>query len=284
MPYVVDSSVDMNTKIFRYMDLSKFLSLIHQKYLYFAKASSFEDRLEGMPTDLDGWLGSGVAEMLDIVVNNVLPSLSLNTSPEERARREVEHDAAQERFKNRTINTVFGPQRIEDYSHYSSIFEAVSHWVDISCWHMDVGAPESMAMWKIYGAGSAAVCVVSSVGDVIRAMSIPQDIKLIVDKVSYLNFESDYVGIDNPLSVFFHKNGWYEFEKELRFVIHQSSNLDPRRERGGYGTSIEIDPGLLIKRVMVSPASSGWFLDLVSLIVKEAGLKVDVAKSKIPLR
>jgi hypothetical protein len=274
----------MDTKIFRYMDLSKLLSLIHQKHLFFAKASSFEDRLEGMPTQLDGWVGSGVAEMLDIVVNNVLPSLSLNSSAEERVRREIEHDAAQERFKNRTINTVFGRQRIEDYPHYSSLYEAVSHWVDISCWHMDVGAPESMAMWKIYGSGSAAVCVESTVADVIGSMDIPQDIQLIADRVSYLNFESDYVGIDNPLSVFFHKSGWYEFEKELRFVIHKAANLDPRLERSGYGTKIAIDPKLLIKRVMVSPTSSSWFLDLVGLIMKEAGFKVEVVKSKIPLR
>lgn len=284
MPHVVNSSVRLDTKIFRYMDISKFLSLIHQKYLFFAKASSFEDRLEGMPTDLDGWLGSGVAEMLDTVVNNVLPSLSPNFSPAERAKREAEHDSAQERFKNRTINTVFGLLRVEDYPHYSSIFESVSQWVDISCWHMDVGAAESMAMWKIYGSGSAAVCIESTVGDVISAMDIPQDVQLIVDKVSYLDFESDSVGIENPLSVFFHKSGWYEFEKELRFVIHQATSLDPRNERGGYGTNVAIKPDVLIKRVMVSPASSAWFLELVGLIIKEAGLKVEVVKSKIPLR
>jgi hypothetical protein len=284
MPYVVNDSVNLNTKIFRYMDLSKLLSLIHQKYLFFAKASSFEDRLEGMPTELDGWIGSGVSEMLDIVVNNVLPSLSLNSSPEDRAKRAIEHDAAQERFKNRTINTVFGQLRIEDYPNYSSIFESVSHWVDISCWHMDVGAAESMAMWKIYGSGAAAVCIESTVGDVIASMNIPGDIQLIADKVSYLNFESDYVGVDNPLGVFFHKNGWYEFEKELRFVIHQTASLDPRSVRGGYGTNIVIKPDVLIKRVMVSPVSSAWFLELVGLIVREAGLKVEVVKSKIPLR
>lgn len=283
MPYIVNSSLNLSTKIFRYMDLSKFLSLIHQKYLFFARASSFEDRLEGMPTDLDSWLGSGVAEMLDIVANNVLPGLSLSSNAEDRAKREAEHDAAQERFKNRTINTVFGPLRVQDYPDHSSIFESVSHWVDISCWHMDVGA-ESMAMWKIYGSGSAAVCIESTIGDVIAAMDIPQDIQLIADKVSYLNFESDYVGIDNPLSVFFHKNGWYEFEKELRFVVHQTKVLDPRNARVEYGTNIVIKPELLIRRVMVSPASSAWFLELVGMIAKEAGLKVEVAKSKISLR
>lgn len=284
MPYVIDGSISSDTKVFRYMDLSKFLSLIHQKYLFFAKASSFEDSLEGMPTKLDGFVGSGVAEMLDIVVNHVLPGIARDSSPDELAKREAESEAAKKKFSDRTINTVFGPQRVEDYPSYSSLFESVSHWVDISCWHMGVGAAESMAMWKIYGSGSAAVCIESTVGDVIAAMDIPQDIQLIADKVSYLNFESDYVGIDNPLNVFFQKNGWYEFENELRFILYKTTGLDPRSERSGYGTNIAIKPDSLIKRVMVSPASSAWFLDLVGLIVKEGGLKSEVVKSKIPLR
>lgn len=284
MPYVVNGSISSDTKIFRYMDLSKFLSLIHQKYLFFAKASSFEDRLEGMPTKLDGFMGSGVAEMLDIVMNNVIPGLFRDSSPDERAEREAERDAAKKKYSNRTISTVFGPQRVDDYPSYSSLFESVSHWVDISCWHMDVGAAESMAMWKIYGSGSAAVCIESTVGDVISAMDIPQDIQLVADKVSYLNFESDYVGVDNPLSVFFQKNGWYEFEKEFRFILHKATSLDPRSKRDGYGTNIAIKPDSLIKRVMVSPASSAWFHELVGLIVKEGGLKSEVVRSKIPLR
>jgi len=284
MPYIVNSSVTVDTKIFRYMDISKLLSILHQKHLFFAKASSFEDRLEGMPTQLDGWMGSGVAEMLDLVVNNVLPSLSLNSSPEERAKRAQEHDLAQERFKNRTVNTVFGHQRIEDYPHYSNLFEAVSHWVDVSCWHMDVGASESMAMWKIYGSGSAAVCIESTVGDVIKSMEIPQDIQLIADKVFYLDFEADYVGIDNPLSVFFHKSKYYEFEKELRFIVYSAATIDPKLERDSFGTKIAIDPKQLIKRILVSPAAGSWFLDLVGLIMKEAGFGIEVVKSKIPLR
>lgn len=283
MPYTVNNSLSLDTKIYRYMDLAKFLSLIHQKSLFFAKASSFEDGLEGMPTELDGFMGSGVAEMLELTVNNLWPGLS-NLSVEDLASKEREHDVAKAKFDERTIETIFGPQRIEDYANYSSLFESVAQWVDVSCWHMDVGASESMAMWKIYGAGSAAVCVESTLRDVLNSMRIPQDMDLFADRVSYLDFESDFIGVDDPLKVFFHKSNYYDYEKELRFILYSSNALDPRVDRKEPGTNVMIDPRALIKRVRVSPASSAWFFELIGLIMKDSGFTVDVVKSKIPLR
>jgi hypothetical protein len=74
MAYTVAPGLSPNTKVYRYMELAKFLSLIHQHYLFFARASSYEDRLEGMPTDLDSFMGSGVAQMLDHVANGLWPA------------------------------------------------------------------------------------------------------------------------------------------------------------------------------------------------------------------
>lgn len=40
MAYTVAPELSPNTKVYRYMELAKFLSLIHQNYLFFARASS----------------------------------------------------------------------------------------------------------------------------------------------------------------------------------------------------------------------------------------------------
>lgn len=285
MPYFPDPALSQDVKIFRYMDLPKFLSLIHQQYLFFAKASSYEDSLEGMPTDLDSFVGSGMAEVLDMVANNLWPSAVPDTS-DGRALREKEEaiSVARAQFEARMVDTVLGPVRAEDYLSHSAIFAAVSNWVDVSCWHTDVRNVESMAMWKIYGGGATAVCVESTLQAVAGSLILPDDVAMHAGVVSYFDYQNAYVGTDDPLSVYFQKSHFYEYEKELRIVVHPLAQMDPRTERAEPGRKIAVDPKRLIQSVLVSPASSAWFHELIELVLKEAGFNILVTKSKIPFR
>lgn len=284
MPYINSEHFNSETKIFRYMDLAKFLSLIHQKVIFFAKASSYEDSLEGMPTELDNFLASESAELLDMSVNFLCASLSLHVDEEARKRKREEVVEAKLKYEDRTVNTIFGPLKASKNFGYSSIIKSVSNWVDISCWHTDASDVESMAMWKIYGGGSASVCVESTVGDVQRAMNVPPEFNVSAGVVSYLDYRKDYVGIDEPIKFFFNKSKYYEFEKELRFVLHPVLIEDVKAPRVQFGTSVDVDPKALIKGVMVSPAASTWFYDLIDLVMKDSGYSVRVSRSKIPLR
>jgi hypothetical protein len=285
MPYFPDPALSQDVKIFRYMDLPKFLSLIHQKYLFFAKASSYEDSLEGMPTNLDSFVGSGMADMLELVANNLWPSAGSDRSDAQALRKnELAISAGKARFKERTVGTVLGPVRAEDFLSHSAIFAAVSNWVDVSCWHTDVRDVESMAMWKIYGGGATAVCIESTLRAVTESMTIPDDLAMHAGAVSYFDYQNAYVGTDDPLSVYFQKSHFYEYEKELRIVVHPLAQVDPRTERAEPGRKIEMDPKKLIRSVLVSPASSAWFHELIELVLKEAGFDTLVTKSKIPFR
>ena len=284
MPYINNENLNLDTKVFRYMDLAKFLSLIHQKTIFFARASSYEDSLEGMPTDLDEFLGSDFGELLDVAINSSWPSVSPDTSEEGRREKEDEINKAKSNYENRTIKTIFGPQKASEFADYSSVQKAVSNWVDVSCWHTDASDVESMAMWKIYGGGSASVCVESTVGEVIRSMSIAPELNVYAGVVSYIDYRNDYVGVDEPLNFFFNKSKYYAFEKELRFVLHSTLLKDLNVPRNEFGTSVDVDPMVLIKGVMVSPAASQWFFDLIELVMKDSGYSVPVSRSKIPLR
>lgn len=284
MPYINNENLNLDTKVFRYMDLAKFLSLIHQKTIFFARASSYEDSLEGMPTELDEYLEGDLAELLDVALNSLWPSMSPDTSEEGRREKEDAIKKAKSNSENRTIKTIFGPQKASEFADYSSVQKAVSNWVDVSCWHTDASDVESMAMWKIYGGGAASVCVESTVGEVIRSMSIAPEINVYAGVVSYIDYRNDYVGVDEPLKFFFNKSKYYAFEKELRFVLHPTLLKDLNAPRNEFGTSVGVDPMVLIKGVMVSPAASQWFFDLIELVMKDSGYSVPVSRSKIPLR
>jgi len=284
MPYISNESLNPDTKVFRYMDLAKFLSLIHQKSIFFARASSYEDSLEGMPTDLDEFLGSDMAELLDVALNSSWPSMSPDTSEEGIRKKKELAEKAKLNYENRTIKTIFGLQKASEFTDYSSVQKAVSNWVDVSCWHTDASDVESMAMWKIYGGGSASVCVESTVGEVIRSMDIAPEFNIYAGVVSYIDYKNDHVGVDDPLKFFFNKSQYYAFEKELRFVLHSTLTKDLNATRDELGTSVGVDPRVLIKGVMVSPAASKWFFDLIELVMKDSGYSVPVSRSKIPLR
>ncbi|WP_339429601.1 hypothetical protein [Pseudomonas taetrolens] len=284
MSYKINPGLSAETKVFRYMDLAKFLSLIHQKTIFFAKASSYEDSLEGMPTELDRFLGSESAELLDVTINLMWAGLATDVDDEIRKRNREEANRAKLDHENRNVNTIFGPLKTAQDFGYSSIVKAVSNWVDISCWHTDASDVESMAMWKIYGGGSASVCVESTVGDVLSAMSIPPELNVIAGVVTYIDYQKDYVGIDEPIRFFFNKSKHYEFEKELRFVLRSVQVDDVKASRVQPGTSVAVDPKVLIKGVMVSPTASNWFVELIGLVMRSSGYSVTVSKSKISVR
>lgn len=115
-------------------------------------------------------------------------------------------------------------------------------------------------------------------------MSVPSGFNLSVGSVSYLDYKKDYIGIDEPIKFFFNKSKYYDFEKELRFVLHPVLVEDVKAPRVQFGTSVTVDPKILIKGVMVSPAASTWFFDLIELVMKDSGYSVPVSRSKIPLR
>lgn len=156
--------------------------------------------------------------------------------------------------------------------------------MDVSCWHTDAGGAESMAMWKIYGAGAAAVCVQSTLSTVIEAMRIPDQMIVHAGIVTYLDYQNDYVGNEDPKQVYFQKSRPYAFEKEVRLIMYPSAFIDPRQPRLEPGSKVMVDAKHLMQSVLISPAASTWFQELIEVVLREAGFAVPVKSSKIPYR
>ncbi|MFA1012252.1 MULTISPECIES: DUF2971 domain-containing protein [Pseudomonas syringae group] len=237
-----------------------------------------------MPTVLDDFVGSDVSVLLDVSINSLWSKFSPEAKEEEAKEKVLAIQNARLSYESRTVKTIFGHQPASSFSDNKSVFRAVSNWVDISCWHTDSADVESMAMWKIYGGSAASVCVESTVGALVNSMIIPAGLEVHAGKVSYVDYEKDYIGVDDPLQFFFNKSKHYEFEKEFRFVLHPNKLESLLSARAEFGTSIPVEPKSVIESVVVSPAATDWFFDLINLIMKDAGYSVNIARSKIPLR
>ncbi|TBF85827.1 hypothetical protein [Rhizobium leguminosarum] len=101
---------DENAKIWRYMDLAKFISLLQKKSLYFTRADKFEDQFEG------SWPVPNV-----IARNLILPP---------------------------GLPTESIPGWNELNLHRADFNRQFRTWCAVNCWHMN--EYESAAMWKLY--------------------------------------------------------------------------------------------------------------------------------------
>lgn len=113
---------DVNVKIWRYMDFTKFVSLIDTNKLFFARSDLLGDPYEGSISHFNKTLRPSVYK--DLVPPEMLENI---------------------------------PEVLENVSAFN---DRQRQWTFINCWHMN--EVESSAMWKIYTQTSEAVAIQST--------------------------------------------------------------------------------------------------------------------------
>lgn len=285
-------------KVWRYMDLAKFMSLLEFGEIYFPRGDCFEDKLEG----------SYSKPTIEELTQNILYHLLLFGVS-------LSYDEVRELVK--LINQI----------NRLSIF--------ISCWHMN--EYESYAMWDIYSKDGKGIAIQSTTDKILASLVDSQTLN-IAGKVHYLDFESEEfkvvpIGIKgntstNSLSIsinamyaFLHKRISFSHEKEMRFfrsnplsdfdlplpqkpliqVPNQANNHNLKTtleqweklltekleemKKNCPGLNVKIKPNCmnaLIEKVYISPRAPKLFNEsLVKRIIDRYGLSCDVKKSDL---
>lgn len=287
-------------KLWRYMSLPKFLSLIQQNYLFMynlelmAKNDIFEGVLPSANFEHRKW-----ASVSDVPVH-ILDKLKMNVTYHETG----DLQACLENHK------YVQDLRIKQaYAHRRSYF--------INCWHLN--EYESLAMWDIYSRKDEGIAIVSSESNFINAFSnVHNDI--FGGVVKYADYDSPNftIDVDNGFNSIMYKRASYDYEREYRLVFwdtevtHEyiptqtvefdsSGNKRISFGRASVGRSEEeiksVEPKLsfnancdlskLINEIYISPSAPSWFFDIVDNVVKKYEINVPVNQSKLtnnPLR
>jgi hypothetical protein len=163
----------------------------------------------------------------------------------------------------------------------------------VSCWHLS--SSESLAMWKIYGANSFSVAVVSNVG---KVMSVCHDYCAdlssagMFGEVVYDNYVSDgnlnvktlglpfgynELPISKSILTLFMKAKAFTYEQEWRVVLNKKNVNE---------TAIRLPVGDLedfIEKIYVSPQAPDWVVSTINDLVKnQLGLN-GISVSRSPL-
>lgn len=227
-------------KLWRYMDLSKFLSLLEDSSLYFTRLDHFDDLFEG---------ALGYQHNEKAWVNR---NLTIREKIMQGEKGNMNDNDYKEYVRNH-FNEVRKREQIYRRCKY------------VNCWH--VSDCESEAMWKLYTRdnkqGIAIQTTLERLYNAIRG-NCNLDFGLInyIDFNEYNNGKSDNVfGLDSAIWC---KRKSFAHEAEFRVVA-----TDMKRPGfNSWDKQIPVNLEQLIENVFISPEADDWFVKLVGNIIK----------------
>ncbi|MBI1923596.1 hypothetical protein HYR99_05040 [Candidatus Poribacteria bacterium] len=250
-----------NQKIWRYLELWKFESMLKQNALFFSKASEMADKEEGQ-TSADS--------------NLIFEHLIIKT---------IEQDNSSPQHHRQ----ILGKQARISQQEKLEVNAWWQHHTFMSCWRVE--DDESARAWEEYVGNKKGVVVQSTYGKLKACFQrrgyqvftglrkfegYPDPNSIFIEKVEYEDVGLDFVGQPPcwaPL-LYTRKGLCYEWENELRAFVMLPYKVSEK------GLPIPIDLEHLVERVVVSPQTSELYDEIKSLIAKH-GLGIDVRNSNL---
>ncbi len=235
-----------DTKIWRYLDLTKLLDILYRQKIYFPRADRLGDPYEGSypKTNVD-YRNTKLAEL-------VKPDIFLNLNYKDRIK-------AEGKF-NRTWRNYFG----------------------ISCWCMS--EYESAALWHLYCNTSGGIALQSTI-ERLKEGLVEEQNHIYIGKVKYIDYLNEKIPEENKMYPLVYKRASYAHEKELRAVVQlpifefEDNAIKKIRRLKGY--HVKINPNVLIENVFIAPDCEKWQKRLVQSVLSKYGLRRKVIHSDL---
>lgn len=237
-------------KLWRYMDLAKFVSILQMRSLFFTRANELGDPFEGSLTRMNV---------------NIRDYILTHRATDDRLI--LYRDMTDEQIMLMNIQSSgFAKQSIQN--------------MFVSCWHMN--DHESAAMWSIYSNSNDSVCIRTTFARLCE--HLPS--YTYAGAVNYIDYNTDVIPAGNAFYPIMHKRNYFRHEQEVRAVCWEliSAELGGdyiRSNATASGLHIPVDISSLIEAVHVNPTSQSWFHDVVKGIASDYGVTAPVVRSSI---
>jgi hypothetical protein len=239
-----------DASLWRYMDFSKFVLLLKEKALYFARADHVGDKFEGakgVSTNRTLW-DDHYLRFFQEAVRNPPPGHTCSLSDEE-----VQREA--ERLL-RDLRTTGQRDLRNSY---------------LSCWHES--ETESEALWRLYcPPPCAGIAIHTNYASLNHSLGDDPDIA--IGRVRYIDFRRAFAGVNDAI---FRKRYSLSHEREVRAVIHDHKSQET------VGLLRPVDLALLLDQVVISPFTSTWFEAVLKETISKFAVTIEVATSELML-
>lgn len=232
-------------KLWRYMDLAKFLSLLENNSLFFTRLDHFEDPFEGSLGILENeeaWIKEQKAWRKQWIEN--------------------EYKSKKGNFNEYELETI-AEQKFKEYRENINKFRESNY---VSCWHQSDF--ESEAMWKLYTRDNKQGIAIQTTFERLYRSLLDSSLQSDFGMVNYIDY-NEYNNGDSrktfhPFEAPWYKRKSFEHEKEFRVIIEDNCKPTFR----DWDKTIKVDLSLLIENVYISPQADKWFADLVCDIIR----------------
>ncbi|MFA7359491.1 MAG: DUF2971 domain-containing protein [Candidatus Kapaibacterium sp.] len=243
--------------LWRYMDFTKFVSILSTKSLFFPSARILQK--------IDPWEGTYLKKELDFRLKE---DLWMRRNPKLKYKYGELND--NEILKEITESWKHGFENQIDINY-------------ISCWHYN--SIESAAMWRLYLKSNEGICIQTDINSFKESFEKEQK-SVFIGMVRYKDYGNDsyYTDYDmkklrfagfNMFLPFIHKRKIYEHEKEYRAIV--PINDDSCKDKSGI--LIKVNLIKLIKRIILAPSCPEWFEDLVRATIKKYDFDFEICNS-----
>lgn len=241
-------------KIWKYMDLWKFVYIIQTNSLFFSSVFYLEDRFEGTLND----------KSKNVMFDKIFSDLK-------------------ETCSNETIESVEEKARVKTDFYYDFSNNNGKQMYCVNCWHLsDI---ESYAFWNIYSNYSEGIAIQSTIGNFKKSFDSFEG-SVEISEVKYIDISIDIIDPKIP-DLYFIKRKEYNYEEEIRALV--SNNIDMENFKGFYdknlalpkGVSVTVDINKLIENIYISPSFPDWKKDVLEQILKKYNIDKNIIKSSL---
>ena len=261
---------NLNGKIWQYMELAQFVSMLHRRALFFVKARKLRDPYEGIIPQFNNLTRSAVFD--------------------------------EEEQETKILKQSDDFPKIEPHSIRRQ-FELYRELVLINGWHSS--EYESAAMWHLYAHENAGIAIQSTIGRLSKCFEKNHTDTIWIGQIQYLDFSKDWINEWNDVfQAFLIKRKSFEYENEIRAVTclpdrhHYSgkgvldavdkakvrspkpivANPEEITDKGKY---VSADLQTLIENIYIAPYAESWFKEVIESLLSKYQLKAKVIKSDL---
>ncbi len=235
---------DDQIKVWRYMDLPKFIDFLQTNLLHLGRVSAFKDYFEG--TYPQGAAATSRELMKGLVSAEILTEM-----------------------------TMAAKNAMRLYSSY--IRKVLGERMYASCWYS--GDAENALMWRAYGGSGLGVVIQSTYAKVRDNIPANLEFPVCIGQVRYMDYIADgHPGFNTsiPLETYLNKRKEYASEREVR-LLSMFNVGDPQPP----GILVDFDFKSVVESVRIYPGAPAWILNMLNRLVESRSIKIGVERSSM---
>lgn len=247
----INSDINDDAKLWRYMDFTKLVSLLSTSTLYFPRSDQFKDVFEGK---IYGYGEEDARNTIEKLID------SPNTS---------------ENFKRHSRSIV--EQVVKSVYDRS---EKDRKNVFVNCWHLN--EYESAAMWDLYLKNEEGIAIQTTFNRLKKSLGACEE-EIFIGKVKYID-PAKYKNLNNSfIEPFFTKRLSFSHEKEVRLVYAPVIDAydEQFQDESIMGKNIRMNLDELIEKVYISPDAAPWFVEVVRVVLEKFDVNAEIIHSDL---